>query len=162
MVKIAKVFLGFIGFSVLLLAPQDARGLLGQALSVDGVGDCIEIADAPDLYLRDALTVSGWFRADSFKAGSDGWQALFWKGAAPDHAPYNKREFGLWLHESGMLEFDGFGAGGGRIDTEDFYPQRGTAGGAVVPFRHRAQRSGWLYAYLLKWQIGRRRSLRPG
>ncbi len=46
MVKIARFFLGCIGFSVLVLGPQDARGLLGQALSVDGVGDYVEIAVA--------------------------------------------------------------------------------------------------------------------
>jgi len=95
-------------FSLLLscLFPLDARALLGKALKLDGVQDYVAIADAPELHLRDALTVSAWFRPASLKAGTSGWQALFWKGTAPDHSPYNMREFGLWLNESGLLEFD--------------------------------------------------------
>ncbi|MFT7693324.1 MAG: hypothetical protein ACI8P2_001952 [Candidatus Latescibacterota bacterium] len=88
------------------LIPLNARALLGKALKLDGVQDYVEIEDATDLYMRDALTVSAWFRAESLKSGTDGWQALFWKGTSPDHSPYNMREFGLWLNESGLLEFD--------------------------------------------------------
>lgn len=95
----------------LVVSPPNARALLGKALALDGAQDYVQIEDAPDLHLREALTVSVWFRAESLAAGTGGWQAIFCKGIAPDRSPYNMREFGLWLNETGSLTFAATPAG---------------------------------------------------
>lgn len=82
---------------VLGLTPR-AYGLRGQVLSLDGAGDCLEIADTPSLHSAAAVTVTAWFRLD---AGYPSWQALFWKGDLPDRSPWKNREFGVYLHSRG-------------------------------------------------------------
>ena len=51
------------------------------------------------LHGSDELTLSAWFRVDQLR----GWQALLWKGDMPDRHPWNNREFGLFIEESGYV-----------------------------------------------------------
>lgn len=100
----------------LLLFPVNTRALQGKALALDGVRDYVQIEDTPDLHLREALTISAWFRVESLPPGAERWQALFYKGIPPDRSSSTMCELGLWLNGAGALEFDATPAG---VDPSD-------------------------------------------
>ncbi|MBL8483215.1 MAG: DUF4347 domain-containing protein, partial [Rhodocyclaceae bacterium] len=76
----------------------------GNAMQFDGANDYIEMQDSPSLHSDGELTLSGWFKADSFPRT---WQNIIFKGDSPDPSgPGNQnREYGLWLNSQGYLYF---------------------------------------------------------
>ena len=55
---------------------QDRFGHANSAMLFDGMDDYIDVPDHPDLNPTDAITVTAWFRADSFKYGCYSWPAI--------------------------------------------------------------------------------------
>ena len=45
-----------------------ATGKVGQAFSLDGVNDRVQMADSESLKLTNSLTIEGWVKADSIPA----------------------------------------------------------------------------------------------
>ncbi len=84
----------------LMMTSGPADAFTGHALGLQGAGH-VEIDDTPLLHGSDELTLSAWFRVDQLR----GWQALLWKGDMPDRHPWNNREFGLFIEESGYVHF---------------------------------------------------------
>ena len=82
----------------LMMTSGPADAFTGHALGLQGAGH-VEIDDTPLLHGSDELTLSAWFRVDQLR----GWQALLWKGDMPDRHPWNNREFGLFIEESGYV-----------------------------------------------------------
>jgi hypothetical protein len=48
-------------------------GRFGSALSFNGSSDYVDVADATDLNPTSAITITAWFKADSFNYGSYSW-----------------------------------------------------------------------------------------
>jgi len=89
------------GFNVVTIPTQPPES--GSTLKFDGLDEYIEIPDSPTLHSDRQLTVSGWFKADTLNRG---WQNIVWKGNSPDCTTgCENREFGLWLGDSGSLNF---------------------------------------------------------
>ncbi len=81
-----------------------AAGKVGQAFSLDGVNDYVEVPDSANLHSNE-ITVKGWFKVDNLNSPST-WQNIYWKGDTPDcTAGCANREYTLWLHNSGQLAF---------------------------------------------------------
>ncbi len=75
-----------------------------------GTNSFVEIPDDARLHNERAMTVSGWFRSDSFDKT---WQTIYWKGDTPDcGVNCQNRENTLWLNNSGYLHFNSTNAGG--------------------------------------------------
>jgi len=51
----------------------DRFGNANSAYSFDGSGDYIDVPNAPSLNPTDAITITAWFKADSFALGSYSW-----------------------------------------------------------------------------------------
>jgi len=51
-------------------------GISGKALEFDGVGDYVDVPDAPDLNPTSAITVTAWFNVSSFKYGQYSWPSI--------------------------------------------------------------------------------------
>jgi len=78
-------------------------GLKDHALWLDGLAShYIEVSDNPALHLDTELTLSAWFMADTL---SPTWQTLLWKGDLPDESPWLNRQFAVFLHNQGKLNF---------------------------------------------------------
>jgi len=73
-----------------------------KAPRLDGVDDFVETPQGPGLHLGRELTFTGWFLVNDLANESEGWQNMFWKGDAPDRAPYNAREYSLRLYGAGL------------------------------------------------------------
>ena len=55
---------------------EDRFGRGNSAMLFDGTDDCVDVLDRPDLNPTDAITVTAWFRVDSFNYGSYSWPAI--------------------------------------------------------------------------------------
>ena len=56
---------------------QWVNGQIGNALDFDGVDDQVEVADAPEQNITDAITLAAWVNADNF---IDNWDGIIVKG----------------------------------------------------------------------------------
>ena len=56
--------------------PNWVDGISGKALDFDGSGDYVDVANSPDLNPTDAITITAWFKAESFALGSYAWPSL--------------------------------------------------------------------------------------
>ena len=58
-------------------ATWDPCGVAGYALSFDGSGDYVDVANAPGLNPEEAITITAWFKADPFPPpGTYAWPSL--------------------------------------------------------------------------------------
>jgi hypothetical protein len=100
--------------------------------SFDGVSSYVSVADNPTLHGNLNQTVMGWVYVNGFNKSH---QTIFYKGNAPECANYcDNREYALFLHSSGHLEFrstpvDRVGVGEMGVNTPDGVIQTGDKGG---------------------------------
>jgi len=64
------------GHSGIVKGAKWVKGISGQALSFNGHGDYVDVADAARLNPTDAITITAWFKAESFALGSYSWPSL--------------------------------------------------------------------------------------
>ena len=62
-----------------------AAGKVGQAFSLDGFNDYVEVPESANLHSNEQ-TVKGWFKVNNLTSPS-GWQTIYWKGNTPDCTP---------------------------------------------------------------------------
>lgn len=65
-----------------------ADGICGKALNFDGQNDYVDVPDAPDLNPTSAITITAWFKADSFALGTYSWPHIVDKSGNPDPTGY--------------------------------------------------------------------------
>jgi large repetitive protein len=73
---------------ILTTGPVQAVGKIGQALQFDGVDDSVSINDANSLDLTTAVTVSAWFKADSWNTAAFINNGIVDKAAAENNTGY--------------------------------------------------------------------------
>jgi hypothetical protein len=56
-----------------------SNGKWGNALIFNGSSDYVDVADAPGLNPTDAVTITAWFKADSFALGTYSWPPILGK-----------------------------------------------------------------------------------
>ena len=63
-------------------------GISGKGLYFDGSGDYVGVPDSPELNPTDAITITVWFKADSFALGTYSWPHIVDKCGNPDSTGY--------------------------------------------------------------------------
>jgi hypothetical protein len=66
----------------------DRFGNLNRAYSFDGTSSYIDVPDAPSLNPTSAITITAWFKADSFALGTYSWPHIVDKSGNPDTTGY--------------------------------------------------------------------------
>jgi len=67
--------------------PTSTTGLWGNAVNLDGAS-YIDVADALDLNPTSQITITAWFKADSFALGTYSWPHIVDKCGSPDPSGY--------------------------------------------------------------------------
>lgn len=74
-----------------LMQPDRVPGIIGNALRLDGRGQCVHVPDSPSLHIAgDQLSIVCWL---SWAGSGDYWQAIISKGIDPD-------DWGCFIRES--------------------------------------------------------------